>query len=141
MLTATRRLERRREGRKSSRRQGEARAVGTAAHICLLRPGARGRHLLFRRLRSGVGRCSAGAGAAVLHGAATFLTVTALRELDSSRPRSETARENADSPGEGPRAPRGFCEASPTLPSGRHRPRRPPAPGTTDRLSALSTEG
>lgn len=110
MLTATRRLERRREGRKSSRRQGEARAVGTAAHICPLRPGARGRHLLFRRLHSGVGRCSAGAGAAVLHGAATFLTVTALRELDSSRPRSETARENADSPGEGPRAPWGSAK-------------------------------
>lgn len=44
-------------------------------------------------------------------------------------------------PRRGPEGPVGLCEASPTLPSGRHRPHRPPAPGTTDRLSALSTEG
>lgn len=68
------------------------------------------------------GCCSAGAGAAVLHGAATFFTVKALREHNSSRPRPETARVNADSPGKGPSALWGFCEASLTPSSGLHRP-------------------
>lgn len=90
----------RRRQRKGARGQGRECVVRSA-------PGPGEAPLPLRALPEAALRCGAGARrgrAAGLHGPATFFTVTALREHNSSRPRSETARAHAPSKG---RAPRG----------------------------------
>lgn len=101
----------RRRQRKGARGQGRECVVRSA-------PGPGEAPLSLRALPEAALRCGAGARRGHIlhcHGPARAQFVTA---AVGNRPRT--------CPQQGPSAPRGFCRASPT-PSGRHRPRRPPA--------------